>query len=93
MGKIYFDSYSALGFIPKVEGNDAQLSTTMLPSHRPGLTERVLAQHFDDYADYKTYLLRNSPEVVAAREEIMRKYPYDGKSTFSELLEEGINEG
>jgi len=89
MGKIYFNSYRALGFIPKVEGNDAEVSTTMLPDHQQGLTERVLAQNFDDYTDYKAYLLRNSPETKAAREEIMRKYPYDGKSTFAELLEEG----
>ena len=88
--QLYFMSYRKLGYIPTVEGIEADISTTMLPSHSPGITERVLAQHFGDYADYKTYLLRNSPEVVAAREEVMRKSPYDGKSTFAELLEEGV---
>lgn len=88
--EIYFMSYNALGYIPKVEGNNAEISTTMLPMPREGITERVLAQRFDDYKDYLANLLRNSPETKAAREEIMRKYPYDGKSTFGELLEEGV---
>lgn len=42
-----------------------------------------------DYRYYKRLLVLQDPETKAAREEIMRKYPYDGKSTFAELLAEG----
>ena len=93
MAETYFMSYNDLGFIPKTESIGTDFSSIMLPSHRPGITERALAQHFGDYTDYLAMLDRHSPEVKVAREEIMRKYPYDGKSTFAELLAEGIRNG
>lgn len=90
MTEVYFSSYRELGFIPKVENIGAEFSSVMLPTHNKEMTDRVLAHHFNDYAAYKAILDRNSPEVKAAREEIMHKYPYDGKSTFAELLAKGI---
>lgn len=44
----------------------------------------------NDYRYYKRLAFLRDAETKAAREEIMRKYPYNGKSTFSELLEEGM---
>ncbi|MBR5965915.1 MAG: hypothetical protein IK015_07365 [Treponema sp.] len=47
----------------------------------------------NDYRYYMRLSLLRNKETKAAREEIMRKYPYDGKSTFAELLAEGIRNG
>lgn len=44
----------------------------------------------NDYRYYRRLALLRDKETKAAREEIMSKYPYDGKSTFAELLAKGI---
>lgn len=42
---------------------------------------------------YQKVLELQAPDLLAARKEILEKYPYDGKSTFKELLARALKDG
>jgi len=44
----------------------------------------------NDWQYYRRLVFLQHPETKAAKKEILEKYPYDGKSTFSELLAKAI---
>ena len=54
---------------------------------------RMLAYLTNDWRYYARLAFLQNPETKAARKEILEKYPYDGKSSFSELLAKAIGDG
>ena len=53
---------------------------------------RMLAYLTNDWRYYTRLAFLQNPETKAARKEILEKYPYDGKSSFSELLAKAIGD-
>lgn len=102
MQEIYFSGYSDLDRIPgvgKVAGilNDENYyNLTRAPlvyDKNYELKLERMAVLTGDWRYYDRLLEVRSRriEAEAARKEILEKYPYDGKSTFSELLAEEIS--
>lgn len=102
MQKVHFSGYSDLSCFPTVgkvagvqnETNYYNLSKVPLIYDRNyELRLERMAVITGDWYYYNKLLnvRRERMEVEAAHKEILEKYPYDGKSTFAELLIAEIN--
>lgn len=102
MQNVYFSSYSDLSCIPTVGKVAGVLNETNYYNLRkvPLIYDRIYELRLERMAvitnDWYYYnkllnLRRERMEVEAAHKEILEKYPYDGKSTFAELLTAEIN--
>lgn len=102
MQKVYFSGYSDLNGFPTVgkvagvlnETNYYNLSKVpLIYDKNYELRLERMAAITGDWHYYNKLLnvRRKRMEVEAAHREILEKYPYDGKSTFAELLTAEIN--
>ena len=97
MEKIYFSNYSDLSSIPYVGRvaviqEPGYMNLNRLDNnglHTRELKFRYLAATTGDTIYYQKLLevQKELRENALAHAEILEKYPYDGKSTFAELLE------
>lgn len=102
MQKIYFSNYSELTDLPAV-GNVAGIENEFnhynlnkVPScydkNYELHLERMVAVTGDwNYCSKLLEVRRDRMEAESELKKIFKKYPYDGKSTFSELLVKEIN--
>lgn len=101
MQNVFFSSYKELARFPKV-GQVAAIENSanyynlrrFVPAKSQSLeyAYRKMAAVTGSWRYYQKVLELQAPDLLAARKEILEKYPYDGKSTFKELLSRAVKE-
>jgi len=76
--------------VSRISSERAFVKVTVPESLTPEQECRMLALLTNDWQYYRRLVFLQHPETKAAKKEILEKYPYDGKSTFSELLAKAI---
>ena len=78
--------------VPRISSESSFVKVTVPESLTPEQECRMLALLTNDWQYYRKLAFLQHPETKAARKEILEKYPYDGKSTFAELLAKAIGD-
>lgn len=76
--------------VSRISSESSFVKVTVPESLTPEQKCRMLALLTNDWQYYRRLAFLQHPETKAARKEIFEKYPYDGKSSFSELLAKAI---
>ena len=101
MQNVFFSSYKELARFPKV-GQVAAIENSanyynlrrFVPAKSQSLeyAYRKMAAVTGSWCYYQKVLELQAPDLLAARKEIIEKYPYDGKSTFKELMARAVKD-
>ena len=101
MQNVFFSPYKELARFPKV-GQVAAIENSAnyynlrcfvsAKSQKLEYAYRKMAAVTGSWSYYQKVLELQAPDLLAVRKEILEKYPYDGKSTFKELLARAVKD-